>query len=164
MPVRIIAAMVLIATLNVAAAAKETRATIVYDDVATQLERVNIDAGQLWITNSDLGRATGFVIKPQGVCREELCFPLPKSRKAEFVRQENGTDWFSLSAFAQLVHQPFAHDEALATWYFGLRSDQRQGLASLRAPNFTLPDMDGKMHSLEDFRGKKVLLVTWASW
>src|SRR5258708_9072407 len=155
MPVRIIAAMVLIATLNVAAAAKETRATIVYDDVATQLERVNIDAGQLWITNSDLGRATGFVMKRQGVCREELCFPLPKSRKAEFVRQESGADWFSLSAFAQLVHQPFAHDETLATWYFALRSDQRQGLASLRAPNFTLPDMDGQLHSPTAFRCKQ---------
>jgi hypothetical protein len=162
--VRIIATMALIATLSVVAVAKETRATIVYDDVATQLDRVNVDAGQLWITTADLTRATGFVIKPQGVCREELCFPLPKARKAEFVRQENGVDWFSLSAFAQLVHQPFAHDETLATWYFGLRSDQRQGLASLRAPNFTLPDIDGKVHSLTDFRGKKVLLVTWASW
>ena len=164
MLVRIIAAMALIATLSEAGAAKEAHATIVYDDLATKLDRVNLDSDQLWITNTDLTRATGFVIKPQGVCREELCFPLPKSRKAEFVRQENGADWFSLSAFAQLVHQPFAHDEALATWYFGLRSDQRQGLASLRAPNFTLPDMDGKLHSLSDFRGKKVLLVTWASW
>src|SRR5258708_12752404 len=99
MPVRIIAAMVLIATLNVAAAAKETRATIVYDDVATQLERVNIDAGQLWITNSDLGRATGFVIKPQGVCREELCFPLPNSPKPQFLPQQNGTTSFNLNPF-----------------------------------------------------------------
>src|SRR5258708_38732730 len=107
---RIIAAMVMIAALSVAAAAKESPATIVYDDVASQLDRVNVDAGQLWITPADLTRATGFVIKPQGVCREELCFPLPQSRKAEFVRQENGTNWVSLSAFAQLVHQPFAHD------------------------------------------------------
>jgi peroxiredoxin len=52
----------------------------------------------------------------------------------------------------------------MATWYFGLRSDQRQGLASLQAPDFTLPDMAGKPHSLSDFRGKKVLVVTWASW
>jgi hypothetical protein len=67
-------------------------------------------------------------------------------------------------AFARLVHQPVAHDEALATWYFGLRSDQRQGLSSREAPDFTLPDMNGKIHSLSDFRGKKVLLLTWASW
>ncbi|MBI3853814.1 MAG: redoxin domain-containing protein [Verrucomicrobia bacterium] len=32
------------------------------------------------------------------------------------------------------------------------------------APDFTLPDLKGKAHSLSDFRGKKVLLITWASW
>jgi len=37
-------------------------------------------------------------------------------------------------------------------------------LSSLKAPDFTLPDMNGKARSLSDFRGKKVLLLTWASW
>jgi len=69
-----------------------------------------------------------------------------------------------MTAFAQLVHQPVAHDAALATWYFGLRSDQRQQLSSLQAPDFTLPDLQGKPHRLSDFHGKKILLVTWASW
>ena len=67
-------------------------------------------------------------------------------------------------ADAELVHQPVAHDAALSTWYFGLRSDQRQQLNSLEAPDFTLPDLQGKLHRLSDFRGKKILLVTWASW
>ena len=93
-------------------------------------------------------------------------FPLPKARKQEFLETKPGAsdELFNLTAFASLVHQPVAHDVATSTWYFGLRSDQQQGLASLRAPDFTLPDMDGKMHSLSDFRGKKVFLVTWASW
>lgn len=147
-----------------AAEAKAARATIVYDDTATEVGYLGKDASQLWITTADLKRATHFAVKPEGVCREELCFPLPKARKSEFLREEAGAEVFNLSAFAQLVHQPVAHDEALGVWYFGLRSDQRQGLASLRAPDFTLPDMQGKMHSLSDFRGKKVFLVTWASW
>jgi AhpC/TSA family len=161
---RLISGLTLIMMLSAAAAATDVQATIVYDDVAIKVNVAHEDAGQLWTTTPDLKRATGFELKPQGVCREELCFPLPKARKAEFVRKDSGATWFNLTAFAQLVHQPVAHDQALATWYFGLRSDQRQGLASLRAPNFTLPDMDGKMHSLSDFRGKKVFLVTWASW
>jgi peroxiredoxin len=41
------------------------------------------------------------------------------------------------------------------------RSD---ALRSLEAPDFTLPDLEGRRHSLSDQRGKKVLLVTWASW
>jgi hypothetical protein len=151
-------------TAGVSARGQETHATIIYDDHATEIRSANVDAGQLWITTVDLKRATGFALKPQGVCRGELCFPLPKSRKQEFVRQSSGKTWFGLMAFARFVGQPVAHDEALATWYFGLRSDQRQGLSSLEAPDFTLPDMNGKIHSLWDFRGKKVLLLTWASW
>jgi hypothetical protein len=143
---------------------KETRATIIYDDRATEISAADEHSGQLWIATADLKRATRFELKPQGVCRDELCFPVPKSRKQEFVRKSTGITWFNLLAFAQLVQQPVAHDETLSTWYFGLRSDQRQGLTSLQAPDFTLPDLQGKTHSLSDFRGKKVLLVTWASW
>lgn len=146
------------------AAAKEIRATIIYDDVATELTVAREDADQLWITTGDLKRATRFEVKPQGVCRDELCFPLPKARQQDFLRKEQSASWFNLTAFATLVRQPVAHDAALETWYFGLRADQRQGLSSLQAPDFTLPDINGKAHSLSDFRGKKVFLVTWASW
>lgn len=139
-------------------------ATIVYDDVATGISSAREDAGQLWISTADLKRATRFEVKPQGVCRDELCFPLPKSKRQDFVHKESGGTWFNLTRFASLVHQPVAHDAALATWYFGLRADQRQPLSSLQAPDFTLPDINGKPHSLSDFRGKKVFLVTWASW
>jgi len=152
----------LLATLP--AEAKELHATIVYDDSATDLAAAREDAGQLWITTSDLKRATRFEVKPQGVCRDELCFPLPKARQQEFVHKTPPVTWFNMTAFAQLVHQPVAHDAALATWYFGLRSDQRQQLSSLQAPDFTLPNLQGKPHPLSDFRGKKILLVTWASW
>jgi hypothetical protein len=148
----------------VSARGQQSHATIIYDDHATEIRTANADRGQLWITTVDLKRATGFALKPQGVCRDELCFPLPKSREQEFVEKSSGKTWFDLMAFARLVDQPVTYDEALATWYFGLRSDQRQGLASLEAPDFTLPDMNGKIHSLSDFRGKKVLLLTWASW
>ena len=32
------------------------------------------------------------------------------------------------------------------------------------APDFALPDREGKLVRLSDFKGKKVLIVTWASW
>jgi len=142
----------------------KSSATIIYDEKVTVIRGADQAGGQLWITTADLQRATDFELKPQGVCRGELCFPVPKARYQEFVRKNEKDTWFSLTAFAELVHQPVAHDEALATWYFGLRADQRQGLASLEAPDFALPDITGKLHSLSDFRGKKVLLLTWASW
>ena len=146
------------------ASAKELRATIVYDDKATDIAAAREEADQLWITKADLSRATRFEVKPQGVCRDELCFPLPKAKRESFLRKDSVGEWFNLTAFAQLVHQPVAHDAALHVWYFGLRADQRQGLSSLHAPDFALPDLSGKLHKLSDFQGKKVLLVTWASW
>src|SRR6476660_1115216 len=66
------------------AAAKEQRATIVYDDVATDISAARQEFSELWITTADLKRATRFEVKPQGVCRDELCFPLLKSRQQEF--------------------------------------------------------------------------------
>ena len=73
--------------------------------------------------------------------------------------------WFNVSEFARLIHQPGAYDEAQSVWYFGLRPDERDGfISSLEAPDFTLPDSGLRMRSLSEFRGKKVLLVTWASW
>jgi hypothetical protein len=164
LPARAFALLFLVFLAPTLANAKEVRATIVYDDVATEITPATADASQLWITTADLTRATRFELKPQGVCREQLCFPVPKARASEFVRKSSRATLFNLVAFAGLVKQPVAHDEQRSTWYFGLRSDQRQGLASLQAPDFTLPDMSGKLHSLSDFRGKRVLLVTWASW
>ncbi len=139
--------------------------SIIYDGVATEVTASLAAPNNLWITMKDLKRATGFVVKPQGVCRDELCFPIPSKRKAEFISKRGAETWFNLTAFAALVKQPVARDEKNGVWYFGKREDERGAyLASLKAPNFTLPDLNGKMHSLADYRGKKVLLVTWASW
>ena len=138
---------------------------VIYDGVATEVAVAPDSSTDLWITTNDLTRATRFVIKPQGVCRDELCFPLPKNRKAEFVSKKGATTWFNLSEFAKLIKQPVVADQKNSVWFFGTRAAEQSGyLASLEAPDFTLPDLNGRVHSLTDFRGKKVLLVTWASW
>lgn len=155
----------LLALMAVARAeGKQSRATIVYDDAASDVKNLSEDPDQLWISTADLKRSTHFEVKPQGVCREELCFPLPKARMREFLRLQAPLQLFNLTAFARLVQQPVAHQAEPAVWYFGLRSDQQQRLSSLEAPDFTLPDINGKPHSLSQFRGKKVFLITWASW
>lgn len=172
---RLLIPLLLAATCAGAHAKDQNTRILIYDGVATALiapavaspnEKVAATpGGDLWITTGDLQRATRFVIKPQGVCRDELCFPLPKARKAEFITKKGAITWFNLSEFARLIKQPSAFDQKNDVWYFGPRTAEQNGyLASLRAPNFTLPDLNGKMHSLTDFRGKKVLLVTWASW
>lgn len=141
--------------------------TVIYDGAATEVTPAGFPAaeGDLWVTLKDLTRATKFALKPQGVCRDELCFPIPKARKAAFLKAQGKTTWFNLSEFARLIRQPAAHDAESAVWFFGPRADEQNGyVESLVAPDFTLPDAGGKPHSLSEFRGKKVLLVTWASW
>ena len=151
--------------VGIARAADENSRIVIYDGVATQVSESPNSSNDLWLTTKDLARATRFVIKPQGVCRDELCFPLPKNRVAEFVSKKGVTTWFNLTEFAGLIKQSFVVDQKNHIWYFGAReAEQNNYLSSLEAPNFTLPDLNGKLHSLADFRGRKVLLVTWASW
>ena len=158
-------ALALFLTAVTSYAADQGRKVVIYDGVATEVTASPEASKDFWVTLKDLTRATRFVVKPQGICRDELCFPIPKGRKAEFISKRGSVTWFNLSEFARLVKQPVAPDEKNGVWYFGKREDERGTyLASLEAPNFTLPDMSGRTHSLSDFRGKKVLLITWASW
>lgn len=167
---RTIVCMALLMLLStVVAADTAPERTVVYDRVATRLTSVPpavlSQSPDLWITLADLTRATKFVLKPQGVCRDELCFPIPRGRREAFLSRQGKTSWFNLSEFARLLHQPTASDAEHAVWYFGPRpAEQNSHIASLMAPDFTLQDMAGRSHSLKDFRGKKVLLLTWASW
>ena len=61
--------------------------------------------------------------------------------------------------------RPMLHDVSHSSWVLGEAAlDRNRQLDSLEAPDFSLPDIKGKLHSLAEHRGKKVLLVTWASW
>lgn len=66
---------------------------------------------------------------------------------------------------AQTSGRPVATDPDERVAYVGVGAAERaRALASLEAPDFTLPDLDGRPHSLSEQRGKKVLLVAYASW
>lgn len=138
---------------------------VIYDGAVTEVTTNQVESPDLWVTLKDLTRATKFVLKPQGVCLDELCFPIPRGRKRAFLQKQGKVDWFNLTEFARLVKQPFANDAKHGVWYFGPRPEVQNGfLDTMQAPDFTLPDVEGKKRSLSEFRGKKVLLITWASW
>jgi hypothetical protein len=66
---------------------------------------------------------------------------------------------------AEAEGRPVAVDPEEGAAYLGVPARARAAaLASLEAPDFTLPDLDGRLHSLWEHRGKKVLLVAYASW
>ena len=108
----------------------------------------------LWLSADDAQRATGWTLKPEGMCRDDLCVPMPVS---------DGR--IDVAAFWRLLGQPVISDSAGATWVLGAGAEQRNtALAGLMAPDFTLPDLAGVQHALSSLRGNNVFLCTWASW
>jgi len=66
---------------------------------------------------------------------------------------------------AEAGGRPVAVDPDERAAYLGVSAQERAGrLAALEAPDFTLPDLAGRLHSLREHRGKKVFLVAYASW
>ena len=136
-------------------------ATVLYDDRAVPLDRVGVDpkrdAAALWIRQRDLPRVNGFELKPQGACRADLCIPIPKGMtRGEF---------FNLTAFAKKAGQPVVAEPGARVWSFGEMQVLGGGLANSRlAPDFEVPDRQGRPMRLSGFRGKKALVITWASW
>ena len=151
--------------LCAAAACAAAPITIVYDGVTSNLAEAVSEPDNLWLTLPDLTRATRFVLKPQGACLDEFCVPIPKARKTEFLRTQDGREFFNVAELARTMKQPVLHDEQDAVWLFGARPQSLMQLAgTLEAPDFTLPDWKGVPRSLHELRGKRVLLITWASW
>jgi hypothetical protein len=111
----------------------------------------------LWLTADDAERATGWTLKPEGMCQADLCVPLPAG-----AMRDGRVD---VAAFWQMLGRPVVHDAANETWVLGAGADERNtALAGLMAPDFTLPDLAGVPHTLSALRGNKVFLSTWASW
>jgi hypothetical protein len=87
--------------------------------------------------------------------------PLPPSAGNEWVRDGR----LNIAAMWRRSGQPVVHDTAARTWVLGSGALQRgAALATLQAPDFELPDLQGRLHRLSQYRGRKVLLATWASW
>jgi hypothetical protein len=136
---------------------------IIYANRVSQIGGAKAEGDDLWLSNADLTGASGWELKPQGACMGDVCMPISPAHATEFVR-DRGRE-FNLAALARHLGQPVVRDDKNCVWYFGeAAATRRATLASLEAPDFELPDLDGKLHRLSDYRGKKVLLAAWASW
>ncbi len=112
------------------------------------------------IKPSDLFEQTGWEIKPQGACKEERCVPLPPGTVVD-NRQGRHVD---LNLFARAMNMPLVHDDRSGLWALGSEAGGK-ALTSVQAPDFTLPDIvTGTPFQFSSLRGKKVLVVAWASW
>jgi len=143
------------AAAALAAPSTSTTATVLYNDHATKLDKIRLAANDLWVQAADLPRINEFELKPEGACREDMCIPIAKNLKSG--------EWFNLSGFARKLGETVVADSGV--WSFGEIPVVRGSFYNSRmAPDFAAPDRKGRVVHLSDFRGKKVLVVTWASW
>ena len=116
-------------------------------------------ADSVHIQPGDVQHSLGWELKPEGLCKDAVCVPV---RNAPELANADGID---LAALARLLGRPLALDTDERVAYLGASAAERGAqLASLQAPDFTLPDLSGRLHSLTDYRGKRILLVAYASW
>jgi hypothetical protein len=132
--------------------------TLLDDDRELQV-RGTAEPDTLVVPADELEQTTGWALKPEGLCRAEVCVPVG-DRTA--LVAEGGLD---LRAFAQALGRPLALEPDARLAVLGEAAGTLRGaLDSLAAPPFTLPDLDGNPVSLSDFDGRKRLLFAWASW
>lgn len=116
------------------------------------------DPSRPTIPAAALEETLGWDLQPEGLCRGVVCVPVDQSA----LVREDGLD---LGVLADALQRPLVADEKHGVAALGAsHHDRGEALTSLAAPDFTLPDLDGNLHSLSDQRGKKVLLVAYASW
>jgi hypothetical protein len=111
----------------------------------------------LWMSPKGAEKATGWTLKPEGMCRADACVPLPAT-----ALKPNEVD---VAVFWKKLGGPVIASEERDVWALGAPADERNAaLEGLAAPDFTLPDVNGVPRTLSQLRGKKVFLATWASW
>ncbi len=136
---------------------------VLFGSRSTPIAEAAFEGDDLWVPVDSLAVATGFTRKPEGFCSSERCVPVPKD--PSWIRDPNGSMRVGLIGFAHHVGQPIVVDQARRLVVVGTALADRPALLERgEAPDFALPDRTGKIVRLSDFRGKKVLLLTWASW
>jgi hypothetical protein len=120
--------------------------------------KAELREGRVLLAPEQLASATGWDYKPEGLCRGEVCVAVrdPAIETGGLI---------DLEVVAATLRRPLALDVAESAAYLGESAAERgEQMSSMQAPDFTLPDLDGRTHSLSDYRGRKVLLVVYASW
>lgn len=119
---------------------------------------VLLPAGPI-VAVDELDATLGWTLKPEGLCRADTCVLVPDRPPLE---RDGGIDTVAVAA---LLDRPAVVDETSGVAAIGApRGLRRAALDDLRAPDFTLPDIDGTPHALSDHRSKKRLLVAFSSW
>lgn len=130
----------------------------VIDDAARTVE-AEVVGEQILLDPAAFAIAAGWEVKPEGFCQGDVCIPYAATDAA---RVGDKIDLVAtMTAFGRPVLS--ALDEGVVA--LGQRSELRHdAVVGGKAAPFSLSDLNGKTHHLSDYKGKKRLLVAFASW
>ena len=115
------------------------------------LERLDVDP-------QELASRTGWTVKDEGACKADVCVPLPRDART-------GDGRIDVTILAERLGMPLVADDEHGLWALGPETAvSGTALTSAIAPELVLPTIDGDDFRLSSLRGRKVLLVAWASW
>ena len=135
--------------------------TLVHRDSTTAVPGV-VDGDSLRLVATDLTHSTGWEVSPSRLCRGPICVPLRAETSGGLIEADGTVD---LAVLAKLTGHPLVHDQGGSHWVLGrVAAEPMVGSGPVEAPDFTLPDIEGRPYSLASARGRKVLIISWASW
>ncbi len=134
-----------------------TRLTVIDEGGSHSFGQVGF--GELGVSADDFARATGWSLKPEGLCKGEICVPV-----RDTAAMSNGAA-IDLAEFARVTGRDMVIDASRNVMAMGEQASSRAAaMTTLDAPNFTLPDINGNLVSLSDFANRKKLILAWSSW
>lgn len=113
---------------------------------------------ELTAAPAEFSARTGWTVKPEGACKGEICVPLPQAARA-------GDGRLDVTVVAERLGMPLVRHDAADLWALGPESAVNgRALTTAAAPELVLPDASGDEFALSSLRGRKVVMVAWASW
>ena len=134
-----------------------TQLTVIDESGSHSFDQVSF--GEVGVNADDFARATGWTLKAEGLCKGEICVPVRES-----AAMSNG-EAIDIAEFARVTGRNVIIDADRNVLAMGEQASSRSAsMATLDAPNFALPDINGNLVSLSDFAKRKKLLLAWSSW
>ena len=134
-----------------------TQFTVIDESGSRAFEQVGF--GKLGVSADDFARATGWTLKAEGLCKDEICVPV-----RDTAAMSNGSA-IDVAEFVRVAGRNMVFDSSRNVVAMGEQASSRAAsMATLDAPNFTLPDINGNLVSLSDFAHRKKLILAWSSW
>jgi hypothetical protein len=131
--------------------------TVISDEVRTV--EATVADGRILVAPERLDEALGWHLKPEGLCRDDTCVPV-RDPASLFSGEQ-----LDVASVATALGRASVVDGEAGIAALALDAEgRRRALDGLQAPTFTLRDLDGSPHRLEEWSGRKKLLLAFSSW